>query len=80
MKSLKYRIPTLSCKFLQKMIVHIKQNAFHTTLPKRATFNILFPMKISNFEISTLSCKFMQKIVKVKKFISAQLVALKIDL
>ena len=69
MKSPKYRILTLSCKFLQKMIVYIKQYAFHTTLPKRATFNIRFPMKISNFETSTLLCKFMQKSLRLKNYI-----------
>ena len=67
MKSPKYRILTLSCKFLQKMTVYIKQYAFHTTLPKIATFNIRFSMKISNFETSTLLCKFMQKSLRLKK-------------
>ena len=76
MKSSKYRIQTLSCKSLQKMIVYIKQYAFHTTLPNRATFNIRFPMKISNFETSTLLCKFMQKSLRLK-IIFAQFVALK---
>ena len=66
MKSPKYKILTLSCKFWQKMIVYIKQYAFHITSPKGATFNILFPMKISNFETSTILCKFMQKIIKGK--------------